>query len=783
MPENHSRGPCPSRTQLIRFLGDELEELAVAALTEHVESCANCQGELDLLSEDFASTHRYPVIPGYQIEGELGRGGMGTVYLAHRSGSEEVVAIKVLPESFANDAERRRRFQLEVEALMRLDHPGIVRIVESGLAGDRSYYAMEYVSGLTLGQFTRGKLLDPKQALQIVEQIAESIAYAHAQRILHRDLKPSNILLSPTQAGGIALGSASEMRAYAVKLVDFSVAKLLDSTQTFTRTGEVLGTLDYMAPEQVLGGEVGPAADIYSCGVLLYELLTGRTPHRASSLPELIEQIRNIEPVSLRALVPTIPRGIESICLKCLEKEPGRRYLDANALADDLKRAIAGRPVLAQPISPLRKLGRWIHRRPVEATLAGSALALLVAGLIASQAFLWQARVANERILAEQTAKERERDAREQAEILQRESSELVLNSVESLEINPARFTYIQNQLPRLEQQVQQAPESKQARKDLVTAYRALCWMSWPNPDIERVSVWYEKGIEQIAELDRLGEEPSYCDWNRGQFFNMWGNVFRYHKDYPQAIEKYEFSIEALERRVPSPEDLFRRHFRNTAANNQILRALLPLYYSSPEGREQVRGKGWTTVESLLLEAEKNVDDSYQIVCRNRSAINRNGLDWLSDDFRLLVSNYLVRGDFDRARELLKNWTDITEGWAFGDVPRLIALSELVGRTRSDEDAFLLADHLDWLRRSRRIQDPEIRDQVAKLEGGTDLFSSSLQEEYIRAQLHPPPTQPVRDLPIVKAALEEVNAVGPRLFPARNSPSDAPKLDESPIKN
>jgi serine/threonine protein kinase len=737
MRDTIAPGPCPSRTQLIRFLGDELEDLAIEALTTHVEVCESCQRELDHLSEDFSIARRFPSIPEFHIEGEIGRGGMGTVYVAHRAGTEDVVAIKVMPDGYVGDTERQRRFQLEIDALQRLEHPGIVRILGSGFIVEQPYYVMEYISGLTLGQFTRGAPQIPQQALRIMKPIAEAIAYAHSRRIIHRDLKPSNILLSPIQDGGITLLEKTESRRYDVKILDFSVAKLLDSGQTMTRTGEVLGTLDYMSPEQVLGGEVGPASDIYSCGVVLYELLTGRTPHRAASLPELIEQVRNVEPVSLRALIPTIPKDVESVCLKCLEKEPLRRYASAEALASDLARAIAGVPVQARPISSIRKLGRWIQRRPATAVVLLSAIVFIAAGLLGSQLLLWQARIANQRILEAQSA-------RQQAELFEQTTRSELLNSIQNDSFDESRFQLLQSLRERAEEQVLADPSDGKARRDLMFAYRTLCWMSWPKPSIEEVDPWFKAALLQLDELERLGEDSSFIALQRRDLYNMWGNVYRVNERYASAIQKYRLSIQTMEQAGNWQQDLASRHYLNTVENNLLLRSAIPLYRENPTGQLEVQRLGWESEVQLLREAEKNVEDSYRIVCENRYALNSMELSWLSDDFEYLTDSYLMLGDLARARVLFQRWGDIADGWQFGDAPRLDGLWDLVNRTRSDEDARLLAQHLSWLRQARRVQDPDIQSILRTTDFGR-----------------------ISDLPIIAAVLAEVEDIGPRPFPTQ----------------
>jgi serine/threonine protein kinase len=292
----------------------------------------------------------WPTLPGYEILAELGRGGMGVVYKARQLSLQRVVALKMIRDGALAGPQQRARFRIEAEAAARMEHPNIVQIYEVGEHAGRPYFAMEFVEGGSLDKHLAGRPQPPPQAAELVRSLARAVQHAHEQNVVHRDLKPSNILLG---ADGTP------------KVTDFGLAKRLDSESTaWTQDGAVLGTAGYMAPEQA-GGQVhkvGPALDVYALGAILYELVTGRVPFQDSSWQQTVQQILHDEPVPPVQLRPEVPRDLETICLKCLEKEPGRRYASAAALADDLGRFLEGQPVSAVPLSALERLARVAGR-------------------------------------------------------------------------------------------------------------------------------------------------------------------------------------------------------------------------------------------------------------------------------------------------------------------------------------------------------------------------------------------------------------------------------------
>ena len=261
-----------------------------------------------------------------------------------------------------------KRFYTEAEAAANLDHPGIVPIYEIGEHDGQHYFSMAFVEGDSLS----GKLADgplpPREAADLTRQIAEAIAYAHEQGVIHRDLKPGNVLLD---------------RDSQTRVTDFGLAKRTEGDSELTGTGQILGTASYMPPEQASGktSQVGPLADVYSLGALLYCLLTGRPPFQAASVMDTLMQVIEQEPVPPRQLNPNIPADLETICLKCLQKETAKRYASARELAADLARFHNGEPILARPVGTPERAWRWCRRNPIVSGLSAAVAMALVVGI------------------------------------------------------------------------------------------------------------------------------------------------------------------------------------------------------------------------------------------------------------------------------------------------------------------------------------------------------------------------------------------------------------------
>ena len=316
-------------------------------------------------------------IPGYKVLGELGRGGMGVVYKARQQGLNRLVALKMILAGPHASATQLARFRTEAEAAARLQHPNIVQIYQIDEQDGRPYFSLELVEGGSLQDRLAGAPQTARGAAELLQTVARAMHYAHQRGIVHRDLKPSNVLLA---ADGTP------------KISDFGLAKLLDVAVGQTPTEAFLGTPNYMAPEQALGRSkgIGPLADVYALGAILYELLTGRPPFQGTTILETLEQVRMQEPVPVRRLQPKVPRDLETITHKCLDKEGRRRYATAEDLAEDLRRFLSGEPIAARPTSRWRRVVKWARRRPAVATLAAVLAASVLVLVWASVGEAWR---------------------------------------------------------------------------------------------------------------------------------------------------------------------------------------------------------------------------------------------------------------------------------------------------------------------------------------------------------------------------------------------------------
>jgi serine/threonine-protein kinase len=401
-------------------------------------------------------------VAGYEILEVLGRGSMGVVYKARQPGLKRLVALKMILAGDHADDSDLSRFHTEAEAAAQLQHPHIVQVYEVGEQDGLPYLSLEYVSGGSLKQRLGGKPQPVQHAAQLVQVLAQTMDFAHKQGIVHRDLKPANVMLMVPRTGGSTeaslTGAPLVQQLYGIpKIADFGLAKRLAEDGGQTRSGTILGTPSYMAPEQALGRskEVGPLADQYSLGAILYELLTGRPPFNGATIWETIEHVRSQEPVPPSRLQPKVPRDLETICLKCLQKEPPKRYADTAALAEDLRRFVAGEPIKGRPISVGERTVRWCRRNPRVATLLGVVGLLVLAGLAGLSYF-------NIRLSNEKDEKEEQRQAAVEAKNvavaaknLAMEQRGLALNSLKSM-------------VTRVNDQLKGKPGMEKLRKDIL---------------------------------------------------------------------------------------------------------------------------------------------------------------------------------------------------------------------------------------------------------------------------------------------------------------------------
>jgi len=347
-----------------------------------------------------------PDLPGYEILGELGRGGMGVVYKARHVKLNRIVALKmILAGNYASQADLVR-FLAEAEAVAALQHPNIVQIFEIGQHDGLPFFTLEYVDGGTLTDKVRDHPLPAGEAAALVEQVARGIQFAHAKGLVHRDLKPDNVLLTSDGTP---------------KVTDFGLVKRVEKGSDLTQSGAIVGTPSYMAPEQAdrKGKTVGPAADVYALGAILYRLIAGRPPFHASTPLDTVLQVVSDDPVPPSHLQSMTPKDLETICLKCLRKEPEKRYACVRALADDLNRFLRGEPIQARPVGTIERGWKWVKRNPVVTALLAAVIVTLITGTLVS--YLKYRDANNQRRRAEE-ALNAEADQRRIAETAQKQA-------------------------------------------------------------------------------------------------------------------------------------------------------------------------------------------------------------------------------------------------------------------------------------------------------------------------------------------------------------------------
>jgi|GEM_PF-1362952 len=348
-------------------------------------ACAATAGRADLDKTDQKNV--LPVVPGYEITKEIGRGGMGVVYQAEQLGLQRTVALKMVLTGIQAAPKDLNRFRAEAAALAHLHHPNIVQIYDVGETAGRPYFVFEFVAGGSLAQHLQGTPQPVRPAALLIETLARAVHAAHANGVIHRDLKPANILLG--DESGDRSPFAARLASLVPKITDFGLAKCggegegLDA-HGLTVTGELLGTPNYMAPEQAMARRqpVGPTTDVYALGAILYELLTGRPPFTGETPLTTVLQVLHNEPVSVTSLQPNVSRDLETICLKCLRKEPRQRYGSALELAEDVQRFLRDEPIRARPVGTVEKLWRWVRRNPAPTILLAASLLAPVVALI-----------------------------------------------------------------------------------------------------------------------------------------------------------------------------------------------------------------------------------------------------------------------------------------------------------------------------------------------------------------------------------------------------------------
>ncbi len=533
---------CPPARELARLLDEDAGGPETRAFEAHLEHCADCQRAVEALTagapappesapptvvghEEFprrpmrfssgearlttpvsesADEAALPVVAGYEVLSELGRGGMGVVYKARHLGLGRVVALKMIRSGTGATAGEVERFRREAQALARLQHPNIVQIHEVGAHDGRPYFALEFCAGGSLADRLGGRPQPPGEAARLVETLAHALHAVHREQIVHRDLKPANVLLA---ACGFAPDAAPQ--AAVPKVTDFGLAKQLDVSGAPTPSRAILGTPSYMAPEQATGDvkRVGPAADVYALGAILYECLTGRPPFRGPTELDTVMQVVADEPVPPTRLQPKVPRDLETIALKCLAKEPRRRYAGALELAEDLGRFLRGEVIRARPVGARERLGRWARRNPAVASLAAS-LFVVVAGALGTITGLWL-RADRLRHVAEAEKADAGAKLKLAREAADRYSTRVSENlQLRQEDLRPLRKDLLADVVPFYEKLVEGHGDDPELQTERARAYARLAKLTSEIDDNEKALALYEKATAVLEEvlLRRPGE-------------------------------------------------------------------------------------------------------------------------------------------------------------------------------------------------------------------------------------------------------------------------------------
>jgi serine/threonine protein kinase len=635
-------------------------------------------------------------VPGYEIISELGRGGMGVVYKARQRRLDRLVALKmILSGEFASKSDRDR-FREEAVKLARVQHPNIVQIYEVSEYEGRPYFAMEYLDGGSLIKEISGQPLTPRIAARLILSLANAVHAAHEKGIVHRDLKPGNILLT---AGGLraasergasvhlsSTSSADVERGPIAKITDFGLAKGIDGGgESHTLSNAILGTPSYMAPEQAKGKSksAGPPADIYALGAILYECLTGRPPFLAPNAIDTIYLVVHEEPVKPSAWDPKLPQDIETICLKCLEKLPERRYSSAKALAEDLEAFLDNRPIQARPVGLVERSIKWARRRPAQAALVGT---LALAGIVALGVGAWvseqrrvnlneQVRLTNEATTAKNTAekerqraeenekaaKEEEQKARQAAEaesIAKKEQERLKIEALKSFE-NEKKAKEKAVEEEQRAKQAELAAKTAQAETEKMFGYAREAVNSYFT-SVSQETLLDEPGMEALRKTlleqaskfyEKFAEERKNDPSVRAELAAAWGRLGKIRAAIDRKSEGIALYQQAL--------GLYKQLEAERPQNAEIAAALAEAYF---ELGVLFRD---TKQEAAAIEAGKDAVDRWDaLACKPPDneeykaelARSLNGLGGTYADFKRYD---LARGPLDRALGIRKQLVDV----------------------------------------------------------------------------------------------------------------------------
>lgn len=473
------QAPEPTRT----FTGDGAGQAAIAGLQRHGPS-----------------DPAMPDIPGYRIEDVIGHGGMGIVYRAWQVGLNRPVALKMILDKRQADASALARFQTEAEAVARLDHENIVKIYEIGTTDGLPYFSLEFIEGRSLQDEWDAQPMEPQRCVEIVQTLARAMDRAHAAGLVHRDLKPANVLV---RSDGT------------LKVTDFGLVKRIEDDSGQTQAGAVMGTPNYMAPEQARGEtDVGPTADVYALGAILYALLTGRPPFQGPNAVETLVQLRNNDPLPPSRLQPKIPRDIETICLKAIQKDPAKRYTSAAELAEDLRRFQSGEPIKARPVSFPERAWRWCRRKPVAAIALFLGFCLAVGGPTAAAVINTQK---NKAETAQQLAEDNEKEAVKNATAAKEAQQKAEKNGVLAQDHLELAFKALNTVIERVPTDLKNVPGTGKFKSNVLGILRGFLKqvaLKKGNPNLRDfvLARGYAKIGEYLMEFGQAKAAHSYFD-------------------------------------------------------------------------------------------------------------------------------------------------------------------------------------------------------------------------------------------------------------------------------
>ncbi len=591
------------------------------------------------------SRSRFPRVDGYELLGELGRGGMGVVYKAREISLNRVVALKMILSGDHAEPHLLARFRSEAEAVARLQHPNIVQIYHVGDAQGLPYFSLEFVDGGSLEDQIAAKPQPPRRAAEMVEALARAVAYAHEHGVIHRDLKPANVLLHKEEGGRTETAPRRgpsfipPPSSFVPKITDFGLAKQVDEKEGGrTIAGTVMGTPNYMAPEQAMGDPVGPSADQYALGAILYEMLTGRPPFMGATPLDTMRQVVAQDPVPPARLQPKLPRDLDTICLKALHKDPRRRYASAEALAGDLRRFLAGEPILARPTTVWERGVKWARRRP-------AAAALVLVSLVAIFVVVIGGIVYNARL----------RDARDRAE----KNFERAFLAVEQMltEVAEDQLAYepgfeekrrnlLERALRFYEEFLRERADDPKVRFEAARAYRRVGDISRNLGRHERAQEGYRQAIALFSDLAAQTGDYHNHRYHMADAYNWLGESLRIAGRPPDAEKAYTEALLIVQQLM---SELQKGSYQFVQGRAQFNLGILYKDTSRPKEAEEAFNLAIATFRRLYDAAPEHPDYRHELA---RAHLN------LGPVLRLGRRYDEAEKTYQRAIELLAGLTD-----------------------------------------------------------------------------------------------------------------------------